>query len=155
MRIARTAKIAAVAVAIPALMLATSSSASASDRGSSLRKGQTLYAGDYIWRLNNSGNAAVLLEMQPDGNLVEYVSIDSSPTDAGQACWATGTNGSGATHATYQSDGNFVLYTDSGRAVWASNTQGKSGNSVDINWRGIVYAGATAISSNNCQNWTS
>ncbi|MGW2648655.1 hypothetical protein ACWC2T_27905 [Streptomyces sp. NPDC001393] len=134
-------------------MFATTTGASAGDLGSSLSRGQTLYAGDYIWRLNSSGTNAVLLEMQSDGSLVEYVSIDTDPNDAKAACWAAGTNGSGATHADYQSDGNFVVYTDSGTPVWASNTQWGSGSTVDINWHGIVYVGTTPITSTNCQYW--
>ncbi|MFF4766219.1 hypothetical protein ACFY1V_06830 [Streptomyces sp. NPDC001255] len=71
----------------------------------SLEKGAYLKAGDYT------------LEMQTDGNLVEY--------GGGKAVWSTGTKGKGTVQLTLQSDGNLVAYADDGHAVWASGTKGK------------------------------
>lgn len=56
------------------------------------------------------------LTMQSDGNFVLY-----GPTTA---IWATNTNGSGATRATMQGDGNLVVSTSAGVVVWASGTNG-------------------------------
>ncbi len=118
-------------------------------QGSSLSRGESLYPGEYIQRLNNDGNRYLSLVMQSDGNLVEYVSADTLGGPY-TACWASGTNGSGATRADYQSDGNFVVYTSNNAPVWASDTQWKAGSTVDINWDGIVYVGTTPIS-NACR----
>ncbi|GAA2064767.1 hypothetical protein GCM10009839_90400 [Catenulispora yoronensis] len=111
---------------------------------SHMAKGETLWGGEYIarWVSNNGNDYLDSFEMQYDGNLVLY---RIGPYGWKQPCWATGTNGSGATHVTYQSDGNLVLYTNSGRAVWASDSQWGAGSTVDINWRGIVYVGVKPI----------
>lgn len=55
------------------------------------------------------------LTMQTDGNLVLYRNSDGYPL------WNTGTYGSGASVAYFQSDGNFVLYNFTG-PVWYTNT---------------------------------
>jgi hypothetical protein len=69
------------------------------------------------------------LFMQADGNLVLYCQAND------QAVWSTRTwnypyspNG---THATFQDDGNFVVYTYSA-PVWASNTWGHSGAALAV-----------------------
>lgn len=56
--------------------------------------------------------------MQGDGNLVVYGNFGAGWTPLG---WASNTVGSGATQASFQSDGNLVVYTASA-AVWASGT---------------------------------
>ncbi|HEX6345865.1 LysM peptidoglycan-binding domain-containing protein [Umezawaea sp.] len=80
-----------------------------------LQAGQNLAVGQQL----DSENGYSLV-LQSDGNLVL--------TDGGEVVWATGTNGSGATSATLQDDGNFVLYTASGTSVWASDTSGNPGS---------------------------
>lgn len=65
-----------------------------------------------------SPNGKIILIMQDDGNLVVYGNFGAGWTPLG---WASNTVGSGATHASFQSDGNLVVYTASG-AAWASNT---------------------------------
>lgn len=134
----------AVASALVAgLTVGTAGSASASTVDvSKIAKGENLQAGEWIARWVSNNQYLISLDMQSDGNLVEY-----KINQYGQktVCWASNTQWSGATHADYQWDGNFVLYTDSGRAVWASNTQWGGGSTVDINWRGIVYVGTTPI----------
>ncbi|MFF2147489.1 hypothetical protein [Kitasatospora sp. NPDC058190] len=120
-------------------------------RGFSLSKGDTLYPGDYIQRLNGDGTHYLILEMQPDGNLVEYVSQDNTGGGPWKACWATGTNNSGADHAAYQQDGNFVVYTPGNFPAWASNTQGGAGSTVDINGTGQIFVGVKQLTG-DC-NW--
>lgn len=70
-----------------------------------------------VWSSRTDGKGAAYVEMQGDGNLVQY-------TSSRRAVWASGTNGSGATYLRMQSDGNLVLYTSAGRAVWATGTDG-------------------------------
>ncbi|MEZ0092845.1 hypothetical protein [Streptacidiphilus sp. EB129] len=149
MRKARIARIAAVAAAIPMVMTISTGNASADAFGSQLTRGQQLTVGQYIYRYNpaDSSNATGWeLDMQADGNLVEY-RFDNS-TGNKYVCWASNTMNSGATHADYQADGNFVLYRAYGNAVWASNTMGGGGTTVDINSQGRIYVGTTPI------NWT-
>ncbi len=116
------------------------------DYGNSLHQGDTLYAGDYISRYDVGGTHVLSLTMQADGNLVEYISIDPSGEGPWQACWASGTYGSGADHAAYQSDGNFVVYNSSHTPMWASNTQWGGGTTVDMNADGVIYVGTKPIS---------
>ncbi|HWO63433.1 MAG TPA: hypothetical protein VNO31_25710, partial [Umezawaea sp.] len=66
-----------------------------------LQAGQNLAVGQQL----DSENGYSLV-FQADGNLVL--------TDGSDVVWASGTNGSDATTATLQEDGNFVLYTTSG-----------------------------------------
>jgi hypothetical protein len=116
-----------------------------SSMGRSLSRGDTLYAGAYIEEPNFYSGNLMTLVMQDDGNLVEYVADDPQGDGPWRACWASGTYGSGADQASYQQDGNFVVYTPSGHAVWASNTQWGGGTTVDINRFGVVYVGTTPI----------
>ena len=68
-----------------------------------------------------SANGAYQLVMQTDSNLVLY-------RNAGyKALWASNTVGKGGVVATFQTDGNLVIYTADGEAVWASNTYDKGG----------------------------
>ncbi|MFI2206083.1 hypothetical protein ACH47Z_36025 [Streptomyces sp. NPDC020192] len=115
------------------------------DYGNSLSKGDTLYADSYIWQIEAYNGHYMKLVMQSDGNLVEYASDDDSGTLPWRVCWASGTYGSGADHATYQQDGNFVVYTPDNTPVWASNTQWKPGSTVNINPFGKVYVGTTPL----------
>ncbi|MFF7339738.1 hypothetical protein ACFZAT_20660 [Streptomyces sp. NPDC008163] len=113
-----------------------------------MTRGHTLNVGDSVTGVTNSSTTFELI-MQADGNLVEY-RWDGDPTEGRQSrtfCWASNTYGSGANHATYQGDGNFVLYTPGGYAVWASNTVGAAGSTVNINSRGDVYVGYKLIAS--------
>ncbi len=106
--------------------------------------GQQLTAGQYIYRYNPvDSNKGWELDMQADGNLVEYA-FDNS-TGSKYACWASNTMNSGATHADYQADGNFVLYRGYGDPVWASNTVHGGGTTVDINSLGRIYVGTMPI----------
>lgn len=79
-----------------------------------LQAGQNLAVGQ---RLESSNGYA--LTLQDDGNLVLL--------DGGDAVWSTGTNGSGATTAVVQDDGNFVLYSASGSLAWESGSSGNPG----------------------------
>ncbi|MGX9889688.1 hypothetical protein [Streptomyces sp. NPDC002276] len=109
-------------------------------RGTYLLRGDVLAPGDYI---TSSGGDFTLI-MQRDGNLVEYNNAGS-----GYACWATNTNGQPGSYATYQGDGNFVVYTGGGSALWASNTVGDRGTTVDISESlrdfGSLYVGLTRV----------
>ncbi|HSX53211.1 MAG TPA: hypothetical protein VLF90_02490 [Patescibacteria group bacterium] len=85
-----------------------------------LRLGQTLHLGDKI----ESGSGPYLI-LQNDGNLVAFAA-------GGTPVWATGTNGKGATHATFQTDGNLVIFTANNGVLWASSTNGKGADHVII-----------------------
>ena len=103
-----------------------------------LQAGQNLAVGQRI----DSENGYVLA-LQEDGNLVL--------TDGNDAVWATGTNGSGATTATMQEDGNFALYTTSGSLVWSSDTSGNPGSRLVLqNDRNVVV-----YSSGGTSTWAS
>ena len=60
-------------------------------------------------------------------------------------CWASNTQSRGY-RATYQNDGNFVVYNRSGAAQWASHTVGGSGENININRVGRIYVGQQPIS---------
>jgi len=83
-----------------------------------LRTGEQLNSGGSLQSINLSYR----FQLQGDGNLV----LSQQP--AGTALWAAGTNGTGGTRLTLQTDGNLVLYTSSGQAVWSSQTQGTTAN---------------------------
>lgn len=112
-------------------------------KGTSLFRGDVLGPGDNI----TSADGEFSLDMQQDGNLVEYVG-----TADPYACWATNTSGQPGNYAIYQGDGNFVVYSGGGDAVWASNTVGDTGTTVDISTSlrqyGFLYVGNTIV--NNC-----
>jgi hypothetical protein len=73
--------------------------------GEKLERGQSL----------TSRNGAYTLMLQDDGNLVLGA--------AGEAVWATGTNGQDVERLEVQKDGNCVLYT-SEKPVWHTDTKG-------------------------------
>jgi LysM repeat protein len=99
-----------------------------------LHAGQNLAVGQQI----DSENGYVLA-LQEDGNLVL--------SDGGDVVWATGTNGSGATTATMQEDGNFALYTTSGSLVWSSDTSGNPGSRLVLqNDRNVVVYNSAGTS---------
>ncbi|WP_189276172.1 lectin [Kitasatospora griseola] len=125
----------AVTAAAAAVLGATGSASATSSQG--IIAGQSLNVGDSI--VSPSGVYQLIL--QSDGNLVEYRGSGSGRT----ACWATGTNGSAAHHASYQSDGNFVLYTQYGTALWSSNSAGTAAISVVIANDGVVLVGQKRI----------
>jgi hypothetical protein len=83
--------------------------------GTSLFNGQSLTAGERM----TSPNGQYSLNMQSDGNLVEYV--------AGRALWATGTEGNVGDHVAMQTDGNLVVYSLTNTALWSSRSGGHSG----------------------------
>lgn len=78
------------------------------------------------------------LTMQTDGNLVHY-----GPTGA---LWGSNTVGSGASVASFQPDGNLVLYRSDGVPVWSTGTSAylcanmsiqNDGNVVIVNMEGV------------------
>jgi nucleoid-associated protein YgaU len=73
--------------------------------GDKLERGQSL----------TSRNGAYTLTLQDDGNLVLSA--------AGQAVWATGTNGENAERLEVQEDGNCVLYA-ADKPIWHTDTKG-------------------------------
>jgi hypothetical protein len=135
----------AATTAITGLMIGTAGTASAfTSSDTRLYRGDTMWGwgNQYLWGM--SADSDYRLVMQSDGNLVEYKTDIVGANQ--QVCWSSGTWWAGAAHATYQSDGNFVVYRDSGGAVWASNTVGGGGSFVNINSSGVIYVGNTAIS---------
>ncbi|MFE9453398.1 hypothetical protein [Streptomyces sp. NPDC006739] len=135
----KTTKVLIAGAVAAAAVAGLSGTASATDM-TELPRGQALYPGDSIWSTDWGNGITFQLILQTDGNLVEYRHISGH---AGVAvCWATGTNGSGATQAIYQTDGNFVLYNGD-RALWASDTQGEAGSTVDVSSIGQVWVGQT------------
>ncbi|MGW3498581.1 hypothetical protein [Streptomyces sp. NPDC001020] len=132
----------ATGTAVTSLMVGTVGTASAAAGESFLYRGQTLHAGQMIHRYTPKG-WEIQLVMQTDGNLVEYLAGFSG--GGRYVCWASNTNTGSDYHATYQQDGNFVVYAPSGKAVWASNTVGGSGQTVDMNDIGVLYVGNKAI----------
>lgn len=76
------------------------------------------------------------LVMQPDGNLVEY-------NRTGRAVWSTGTNYNDDAAATFQTDGNLVVYPpNSSYALWSSNSWGHYGSTFWLQQDGnlVIYA---------------
>ena len=84
--------------------------------GSTLTANEELISGAELC----SPDGSYTLDMQTDGNLVEY-------NASGQALWATDTSGHSGADLVMQTDGNLVVYSSSGQAVWASGTYGIGG----------------------------
>lgn len=108
-----------------------------------LTRGQRLTSGQQLVRITNAG-ARTWLVMQADGNLVLYTT--GVPVGPRHTCWASNTVHNGS-YASYQSDGNFVVYNSANRPTWASGTQHDGGSTVNINSVGQLWAGLKAISS--------
>ncbi|WP_329091624.1 hypothetical protein [Streptosporangium sp. NBC_01469] len=129
------------ALLVAAVMLAVGSVSTSPARadylGYAILKGDTMQKGDWLSRVITSEGYTVQLIMQPDGNLV-------LKRTNGHICWAAGSNPSGH-RATYQGDGNFVVYNTSNRGVWSSNTVGVSGSSVSIESNGDLWVGNRRI----------
>lgn len=133
------------ALAVAGLVLGSAGSASAGAYGSSLSRGQYLNPGDQIQRTIPQGE--LVLIMQTDGNLVEYLHASGGGT---LVCWASNTYLKGYNnYAVYQPDGNFVVYDGGGGVQWASHTQGGGGSTVDMNSLGVLYVGYTPVN-NGC-----
>jgi len=81
-----------------------------------LQPGESIVPGTDL----HSENNRYVVRMQGDGNFIVYRNDGS-----GHAVWSTATIGSGATTATMQWDGNFVLRNGAGQAVWATGTRGR------------------------------
>ena len=81
--------------------------------------------------------------MQTDGNLVLY--NDGNAAHGKRVCWASNTQYNGY-YATYQSDGNFVVYNRAGLPTWASHTQNDGGTTTNISKWGQLWAGWSAVS---------
>ncbi len=78
--------------------------------------------GQVLWKNDAFVHANSYLQMQGDGNLVQYNSANAP------VWYPPGAFGSGADHLIVQPDGNVVLYTPDNRAIWHTNTlQGPEG----------------------------
>ncbi|MFJ8313128.1 MULTISPECIES: hypothetical protein [unclassified Streptomyces] len=111
---------------------------------SMLAAGQTLNKGQHITSPNGH-----TLDLQNDGNLVEYPDASMTP---GTAIHTTGTYGSTqGDHLTMQWDGNLVLYdANNQHALWATATNGNQNA-----WAQIQDTGDLAIfNSGNNQIWS-
>jgi lambda family phage minor tail protein L len=89
-----------------------------------------------------SFNGWYMLTMQTDGNLVLYDKTYDPK-------WASNTQGSGATYAIMQSDGNFVVRTASNVAVFATNTL-QTGNRLELQGDGNLVV----LGSSNQVRWS-
>ena len=90
-----------------------------------------------------NGTVTYNLTLQADGNLVGYREVNGKPRTA---CWASGTDGKPAHHATYRQGGNFVMYGSDNKVYWASDTLGWGGTTVSINNDGSFWVGTKQIS---------
>jgi NlpC/P60 family len=133
------AVLAAAVAALAGWAFALAAPASASQPPSTLTAGQTLTAGSSLV----SPNGAFSLQMQTDGNLVEY--------GPGGAMWSSNTPGSGGSNRlVMQTDGNLVMYTASGGVPFATGEVGSGsadylavqndGNVVQYGSGGAVFA---------------
>jgi len=104
-----------------------------------LTAGTTLHAGDYIV----SPNGKFVTTLQYDGNLVTY--------SGNKAVWYSNTYGDYGDYATFQADGNLVVYAYDGSALWDSHTQQTGADNVTLGDDGNlrIYAGSTQKYSTN------
>jgi hypothetical protein len=109
--------------------------------GSELTEGQDLTAGQDLV----SPNGTYTLDMQTDGNLVEY--------KGSSVLFDTNTAGQPGNYLAMQSDGNLVLYNSGGAAVWNTATYGYDGAYVSLQNDDnlVVYKNSTALWA---QSWT-
>ncbi len=121
----------AAVVALAALLAATLSGHTTRRPPDTIASGGFLRPGGTI----ESMNAVYTVEMQLDGNLVEYAAHKSDVE------WESDTSGNFNAYAVMQSDGNFVVYP-AGKAapapghptsaLWDSGTSGHSGAAVQL-----------------------
>lgn len=104
-------------------------------QSSGIVSGQTLSPGQSV----ESPGGGYVLNMQSDGNLVEYDA-------AGHPLWAAGTNPSGAS-AVMGSDGALVVKDSGGSVLWSSGTSGHSGAIASLSASGqlLVTSGSTML----------
>jgi surface antigen len=102
----------------------------------SLQPGEALRPGWYL----QSSDRHFPLQMQGDGNLVEYVS------NGGHALWSSGTAGHAGAYVVMQADGNLVIY-QSGTALWSSGTAGTGPSAfvVQTDANLVVYQGVQPV----------
>jgi hypothetical protein len=98
-----------------------------------LTQGTSMNAGDYIV----SPNGKFVTTMQYDGNLVTY--------SGNVPVWSSGTPGAYGNYATFQNDGNFVVYNSSNVALWWSGTYGVSADTLALQDDGNIHISASAI----------
>jgi len=106
--------------------------------------GGMMYPGEYI----QTANEQYRLQLQYDGNLVEYNS-------AWQPIWASNTNGQNVSALIMQTDGNLVLYNSAWQPIWASNTPGLFSN-VGVSGLFLKSTGTPTICDNymSCAMWS-
>ncbi len=111
--------------------------------------------GQVLWASGESGSSSgcPVLELQPDGNLVDYdpAAIWSAHSEThGLSGGDELTTGWSIYSSGYvyllemQSDGNLVLYNDSHKAIWQTGTSGNPGALADMQTDGnlVVYSAA-------------
>lgn len=138
-RISRRAAAAALAFSVLTFILATTATpASASARwigsGQRLASGQHLVAGSYS------------LDMQTDGNLVEY-----GPAGT---LWASQTAGQPGNYLVMQADGNLVVDAPDGQVRWQSGTGGYPGARLAMQANGNVTVRSSAGRLLWARSWT-
>lgn len=87
------------------------------------------------------------LLMGSDGNLVLY-KFQQRGNEQREALFATNTPGNPGAYATFQADGNLVVYNSVGRAIWSSNTGGIPNGVLKLQVNGdlVIYReGGTAV----------
>jgi hypothetical protein len=109
--------------------------------------------GQVLWSSGTTGTGCPVLEMQLDGNLVDYDTThiwDAGSTQfkmhggdlltAGQAIYSTGD----AYRLSMNPSGDLVLYNDSNKVIWKSDTAGHAGAYADMQTDGnlVVYSAA-------------
>lgn len=121
------------AVALAATSLALTAAVPASAAASTLQPGQTLTGGQQLVAGPYS------LDMQTDGNLVEY--------DGSTVLWNSGTEGEPGNRLVMQTDGNLVEYGTSNQVRWSSDTYGYSGAYLALQTDGnaVVYSGSSPL----------
>jgi phosphoribosyl-AMP cyclohydrolase len=105
---------------------------SSADGLSKLSTGWLLQPGHVLY----SPNHAYILAMQADGNLVAY--------HGRTWLWSSQTSGNPGAFATFQTDGNFVVYSRAGHPLWSSGTKAGPGSFLMMQDDGnlVIYAGA-------------